>query len=752
MRSTKKFVAGGLVLIILAVAAGVVWYLSVPHSAGQQFARAQKLETALRADAQVKSPEQVKPELDQTIELYHKVALWNNAAKTLEALRRIESLQEEVAKSDTDALKTLDEIIKGFPGEDSAGQALLDQERLIRKDADNLKAAKPEDAAPAYKDALAKLDEYLAKFPHGKLADLATMEKGRIWQDGLGDPLINAINIFEKFIKDYPASDFMPEALYRLGRLYQFAGQYDRAMACYGELTEKYPKSTWAQQALLEKGKILAQAMDKQKEAEKDFQEFEKKYPDSPLRPEAQAGEKTAHDKVQAGEAQEKYGKSRYGGTIPYDTTADKPIPPAGLFRLFAEQKLHAQKYVLDVTFAPADHRITVKGTLNLVNHGADKTQLLLQLPQAMHVQVCTINGLTVRQDLVGQKWTISLPAPLKEGPAPCSVLNIPASLPRPCRNSGRSMQRKRQQPSLQPSRQPNRPPPRTSSTLKKPVTRRPRPRQPNGCIILDPQLALVMMASASPAARGIPSPSSAICSTPTSPSTPRPVSKPSPMGRSKSANPDTGEFVFHTEHPIFGLYFAYGKYNVHKQTIGKITYYTYLLDRNVSKSDAYIKVASNILNYYSDKFVPFPYEKFAIIEVPLPPFLGGVGPASMMFLNESMVAFKDPPEFLLAHELAHQWFGNLIPINMTDPGYNQWLSEGFATYCDALYEEKDSGPEAMARHMQKYGQLFFQMSLMYPQVQQAIKNCYPMSPLYRPVVYEKGRPGAPRLAQGAWR
>src|SRR5690606_5075217 len=96
-------------------------------------------------------------------------------------------------------------------------------------------------------------------------------------------------------------------------------------------------------------------------------------------------------------------------------------------------------------------------------------------------------------------------------------------------------------------------------------------------------------------------------------------------------------------------------------------------------------------------------------------------------------------PENLLAHELAHQWFGNLVPINMIDEKYNQWLSEGFATYSDALFTEHTEGPKALAAHMQKYGQLFFQFYMLAPRGQGAIRSTYPSSGLYRPVIYEKG-------------
>ena len=93
----------------------------------------------------------------------------------------------------------------------------------------------------------------------------------------------------------------------------------------------------------------------------------------------------------------------------------------------------------------------------------------------------------------------------------------------------------------------------------------------------------------------------------------------------------------------------------------------------------------------------------------------------------------------VITHELSHQWFGNLVPINLMDEHYNQWLSEGFATYCDALYTEHTGGEKAMAEHMQRYGQFFFQFYMMAAKGQGAIRSTFQNSPLYRPVIYEKG-------------
>ena len=47
----------------------------------------------------------------------------------------------------------------------------------------------------------------------------------------------------------------------------------------------------------------------------------------------------------------------------------------------------------------------------------------------------------------------------------------------------------------------------------------------------------------------------------------------------------------------------------------------------------------------------------------------------------------------LMAHELAHQWFGDLVtPRDWS----HAWLSEGFASYFDMLYQEHDKGRDIM--------------------------------------------------------
>jgi aminopeptidase N len=69
----------------------------------------------------------------------------------------------------------------------------------------------------------------------------------------------------------------------------------------------------------------------------------------------------------------------------------------------------------------------------------------------------------------------------------------------------------------------------------------------------------------------------------------------------------------------------------------------------------------------------------------------GGMENAGAIFYFENSVNGKNERESLIAHETAHQWFGN----SASEADWRHvWLSEGFATYCTVLYLEDRYGEE----------------------------------------------------------
>jgi len=99
--------------------------------------------------------------------------------------------------------------------------------------------------------------------------------------------------------------------------------------------------------------------------------------------------------------------------------------------------------------------------------------------------------------------------------------------------------------------------------------------------------------------------------------------------------------------------------------------------------------VALKPMAFYSQLIGPYPYEKLANVQSKT--IFGGLENAGCIFYSENSVTGQGKAENLMAHEIAHQWFGNSVTEN---DWHHIWLSEGFATYLVAVYQEKTYGKE----------------------------------------------------------
>jgi len=92
------------------------------------------------------------------------------------------------------------------------------------------------------------------------------------------------------------------------------------------------------------------------------------------------------------------------------------------------------------------------------------------------------------------------------------------------------------------------------------------------------------------------------------------------------------------------------------------------------------------VIDYFSTLFGRYPFwsEKYGHCFVPLN---GGMENQTMTSVGGSF------SEYVLAHELSHQWWGDQVTCASFQ---DIWLNEGFASYCETLYKEKFYG-KAMA-------------------------------------------------------
>lgn len=108
--------------------------------------------------------------------------------------------------------------------------------------------------------------------------------------------------------------------------------------------------------------------------------------------------------------------------------------------------------------------------------------------------------------------------------------------------------------------------------------------------------------------------------------------------------------------------------------------------ERDVSVK-AFQAFTQPVLEFYIDHIGPYSYEKLAQVEAN--GVGGGMELASSIFYGYGATG---PGRQLIAHEMAHQWFGDAVTENDWD---DVWLSEGFATYFALLYQEFQDGHDA---------------------------------------------------------
>ncbi|MFC1562050.1 M1 family aminopeptidase [candidate division KSB1 bacterium] len=99
------------------------------------------------------------------------------------------------------------------------------------------------------------------------------------------------------------------------------------------------------------------------------------------------------------------------------------------------------------------------------------------------------------------------------------------------------------------------------------------------------------------------------------------------------------------------------------------------------------------MLSVFTGLFGPYPFldEKYAQVEFA---WGGGMEHQTATSLNMGVAG---PSVNLVAHELAHQWWGDMVTCR---DWCHLWLNEGFATYSEALYREALYGKEALDEFM----------------------------------------------------
>ncbi len=105
----------------------------------------------------------------------------------------------------------------------------------------------------------------------------------------------------------------------------------------------------------------------------------------------------------------------------------------------------------------------------------------------------------------------------------------------------------------------------------------------------------------------------------------------------------------------------------------------------------------AEMVAFYNELFGPYPFEAYGVAIVG--PSSWALETQTISVFGRNLVRGDRSTESVVAHELAHAWFGNSIsPARWRDI----WLNEGFATYAENLWLEHLHGRETFEARMEQ--------------------------------------------------
>lgn len=193
--------------------------------------------------------------------------------------------------------------------------------------------------------------------------------------------------------------------------------------------------------------------------------------------------------------------------------------------------------------------------------------------------------------------------------------------------------------------------------------------------------------------------------------------------------------------HATYLVTLAVGEFSEIKDTWrGKPVLYYVSKGREEDAKRAFGKTPK-MMEFFSRQIgVPYAYPKYAQVAA-LDFIFGGMENTSAttqtaLTLHDERAHLDFSSDPLVAHELAHQWFGDLLTCRDWS---HAWLNESFATYFEALFTEHDKGADEFAVELRQNAEIYFEEDRDHYRRAIVTKVFKQPSDLFDRHLYEKG-------------
>ncbi len=161
-----------------------------------------------------------------------------------------------------------------------------------------------------------------------------------------------------------------------------------------------------------------------------------------------------------------------------------------------------------------------------------------------------------------------------------------------------------------------------------------------------------------------------------------------------KTKNTYTWHWTQKKEVPPYLVSIAVDKYDevksVYEGIKRNVPISLFVYPEDVAKAKVSFSNLNKALQIYETNFGEYVWNRVGYVEVPFNS--GAMEHVCNIAYPEYAIDSTLSRETLMAHELSHHWFGNLVSCKT--PG-DMWMNEGWAKYCEALFKEGVYGKDA---------------------------------------------------------